>query len=152
VPDSCQLGSAFPYCTAGTTTHNCNASMSAVGVPSASASSGFVITCSNIEGQKFGLMFYGVSGPTALPWGNGTSFLCVKPPTQRLLQQSSGGTANACNGSMSNDFNAYAAANPTSVGMPRFAGEVVDIQTWFRDPPAPKTTNLSNGLQFTFAP
>jgi len=25
-------------------------------------------------------------------------------------------------------------------------------QTWFRDPPAPGTTNLSNGLQFVSTP
>jgi hypothetical protein len=28
----------------------------------------------------------------------------------------------------------------------------VNAQAWFRDPPAPGTTNLSNGLQFTMCP
>jgi hypothetical protein len=26
------------------------------------------------------------------------------------------------------------------------------VQAWFRDPPAPGTTNLSNGLQFRTCP
>ena len=37
-------------------------------------------------------------------------------------------------------------------GTYRVRGEVIDVQTWYRDPPASKTTNLSNGLQFTVAP
>jgi hypothetical protein len=28
------------------------------------------------------------------------------------------------------------------------AGLVVDAQAWYRDPPAPKSTNLSGGLEF----
>jgi len=32
------------------------------------------------------------------------------------------------------------------------AGQVVTTQCWFRDPPAPGTTNLSDGLQFTTVP
>jgi hypothetical protein len=29
---------------------------------------------------------------------------------------------------------------------------VIDAQAWFRDPPAPKTTNLSDGREFTVVP
>jgi hypothetical protein len=32
------------------------------------------------------------------------------------------------------------------------AGEVVNAQTWFRDPSAPGTTNLSGGLEWTMVP
>jgi len=152
VPDNCQLGASFSYCTAGTSTHACVPSMSATGTPSAAATSGYTITTSNLEGQKFGLMFYGITGPAAFPWGTSTSFLCVKPPTQRIPSANTGGTVNNCNGSLSVDFLAYAAANPLSVGMPLASGEVIDVQTWYRDPPSPKTTNLSNALQFTVAP
>jgi hypothetical protein len=66
--------------------------------------------------------------------------------------QSSGGTAGACDGALTLDFNAYRAANPTSLGAPFFAGQVLDAQAWFRDPGAPKNTNLSSALEFTLAP
>jgi hypothetical protein len=109
----------FNYCTAGTTTNGCNASMGATGTPSASATSGFTLTASNVEGQKTGLIFYGLSGQLALPWGTGsTSFLCVKPPTQRTPVQPSGGTFGGCDGSLSLDLLAWLAANPGSLGTP----------------------------------
>jgi len=153
VPDECELGAVIPYCTAGTSTHGCTASLSASGAPSASASSGFVITANGTEGQKAALFFYGVSGPTQVPWVAGsTSFICVAPPAQRGSVTSTGGTPNACDGSAAFDFLAHVAANPTALGVPFCAGDVVNAQLWYRDPPAPKTTNLSDALQFTLAP
>ena len=96
------------YCTAATTTNGCMPVIATSGTPSASAHSGFTISVSGIEGQKQGLMFYGISGADALPWSVGSSsYLCVKTPTQRSLVQSSGGTANACDGVFTLDFNNY---------------------------------------------
>lgn len=140
------------YCTAGTTTNGCNATLASTGVPSASATSGFVVTASQVEGQKQGLFFYSLSGAQAQPWGSGTSFLCVHPPTQRGPVATSGGTSNACDGSLTLDWNAFRASSPTILGAPFQGGESVWIQTWFRDPPAPKSTSLSNALSFTVAP
>jgi Tol biopolymer transport system component len=141
------------YCTAGTTSSGCNASISGAGSPSATASSGFVLDVTGVEGQRQGLIFYGVSGRVANPWGPGSSsFLCVNTPTQRTPVQSSGGTNTACDGVFTLDFNAYRAANSTALGQPMAAGLVLDAQAWFRDPPAPKTTNLSNAFEFTLVP
>ena len=140
------------YCTAGTTTNNCVPAIGAAGFPSASAGSDFTITIDNVEGAKQGLIFYGVTGPVALPWGLGSSFLCVKAPTQRTPAQDSGGTAGQCDGSMTLDFNAYIATHPTAVGVPFSPGDTCWAQGWFRDPPSPKTTNLSDGLKFTVGP
>jgi hypothetical protein len=56
------------YCTAGTTTNGCVATMSSTGTPSVSASSGFTLDVTNVEGQKTGIIFYGASGPVATPW------------------------------------------------------------------------------------
>jgi hypothetical protein len=112
-----------------------------------------VIAAANIEGQKQGLLFYGLSGQTALPWAAGsTSFFCVKSPTQRMGAQLSGGTTGACDGNLSQDWLAFVAANPGALGAPYSVGQVVDAQAWYRDPPAVKTTNLSNGLEFTLVP
>jgi hypothetical protein len=149
------IGSPPPsnYCTSSTSTNGCVATMSASGTASASASSGFVLTCNGVEGQKAGIQFYGITGQQAQPWATGsTSFLCVKVPTQRMGTQSSGGTSGQCDGALSTDFLAFIAANPSALGTPLSAGQTFDAQTWFRDPPAPKTTNLSDGIHFTLVP
>jgi endonuclease I len=141
------------YCTAGTTTNGCAATMSATGAPSVSSSSGFSLLATNVEGQRTGLIFYGINGPKASAWALGSSsFLCVKAPVQRLPSQSSGGNSNACNGAISIDWLAYLSTHPNALGQPFGVGQVVHAQCWFRDPPAASNTNLSNGLQFTTAP
>ena len=71
--------------------------MSSTGIPSASATSGFVVTAAFVEGQKDGLFFYGQNGQQAIPWGNGTSFQCVVPPVKRGGLRVGNGTAGACN-------------------------------------------------------
>jgi hypothetical protein len=141
------------YCTAGTTTNGCNATIVGIGQASASAASGFTLSVTNVEGAKQGLIFYSVTGRAASTWGGGsTSFLCVKSPTQRLGTLNSGGTAGTCTGSFAQDWNAYIASHPGALGQPFIGCETVQAQAWFRDPPAPKTTNLSNGLEFYVAP
>jgi hypothetical protein len=141
------------YCTAGTTTNGCVPAISGVGAASATAGSGFTLGVLNVEGQKQGVFFYGVSGPVSLPWASGSSsFLCVKSPTQRMGALASGGTVNACDGAFSQDWNLFRASTAVAIGQPFAAGDVVWAQAWFRDPPAAKTTNLSNGLQFTLQP
>ena len=141
------------YCTAGTSTNGCMPAISATGQASASSGTGFTLSVANLEGQKSGLFFYGLSGPIASPWGGGSSsFLCVEAPTQRMLTHNSGGTAGACNGALSEDWNAFIAATPTALGQPFSGGESVSAQAWYRDPPSSKTTALSNALSFSVAP
>jgi hypothetical protein len=141
------------YCTSSTTTNGCSPTLDATGTPTVGAGSGFVLDCSSVEGQKTGLIFYSTSGRNGLPWALGsTSFFCVKTPTQRLPSQNSGGTAGQCDGALSIDLSAYLTANPASLGMPFSAGDKVQVQAWFRDPPATKTTNLSDGLEFIWCP
>lgn len=141
--------STATYCTAGTTSNGCVPSIAGLGTPSASSGSGFLISAASLEGQKLGLVFYGISGRIASPWFGGSSVLCVKAPTQRMDIQSSGGTAGACNGAFAADWNAYIAAHPAALGQPFQVGQVVNAQAWFRDPAAPGTTNLTGGLEFT---
>jgi hypothetical protein len=140
------------YCTAGTTTNGCLASISGSGTPSASAPSGFTISVASVEGQKQGLIFYGISGRAAAPWGTSSSFLCVKAPTQRTPAQNTGGSFGACDGTLSIDWNTYIATHPGALGTPFSSGALVDAQAWFRDPPSPKTTMLSDGLEFVVQP
>jgi hypothetical protein len=141
------------YCSAGTTSHGCMPSISASGSASASASSGFTLSVTNVEGQRAGIFFYGIHGQLASPWSaNSTSVLCVKSPLQRMSALNSGGTPGQCDGVLSEDWNAYRAAHATALGQPFLRGETVWAQGWFRDPPGLKTTKLSNGLVFAVGP
>lgn len=140
------------YCTSGVTSSGCTPTISASGAASASASSGFTLTVTGVEGAKDGHLFYGLSGPHAAPWGSSSHFLCVKAPSQRTGTQNSGGTAGVCDGVVSLDWCAYVATHPTALGAPFSAGTSVWAQLYFRDPPGPKTTALSNALTFTVIP
>lgn len=137
------------YCTTGTTTHGCSPSISGMGSPSASQVSGFTISVAGVEGQRNGLVFYGMA-PTAVTWGVGnSSYLCVASPVQRTPIINSGGNSGGCDGALAIDFNSFVASNPTALGSPFVQGQTYYAQAWFRDPSAPKGTNLSGGLRFT---
>jgi hypothetical protein len=142
------------FCTAGTTSNGCVASIASSGLPSASESSGFVISVSSLEGQRAALIFYGISnaGFTPVPWGASSSYMCVNAPRQRTHLQNSGGTAGQCNGAIALDWNAFVANSPNALGVPFSAGTTCYAQAWFRDPPSPKPTQLSNALRFALAP
>jgi formylglycine-generating enzyme required for sulfatase activity len=142
-----------PYCTAGASTNGCTPSIQANVQPNTADSAGCVITTSGVEGQRQGLVFYGVdnAGFTPLPWAAGsTSLLCVKPPTARLgAPQNSGGATGACNGVYVVSWDAFQLANPAALGNPWTLGDKVFLQSWYRDPSAPKTSNLSNALELS---
>jgi len=140
------------YCTAGTSGAGCAAALTAVGVPRASATSGFVLQANQVEGQRQGLIFYGVSGRIALAWGLNSGFYCVKQPTQRTPPQSSGGSLGQCNGALAFDWSAFVAATPAALGAPFVAGDTVQAQAWYRDPPSPKSTLFSDALEFVLCP
>lgn len=139
------------YCTAGTTVAGCVPAIRGEGAPSSQATSGFDLVVDNVPTQKMGLIFYGLSGiPSPQPWALGsTSYLCIFYPVNRTGAQNSGGSVGACDGELRIDFNAWRTANPTALGAPFAAGQVLYAQGWFRDAGAAKGTNLSDGLRFT---
>jgi hypothetical protein len=148
------FGAPFAYCTAGVSTGGCTPLVAWSGTASASSATPFAILVAPIDGQRNGLLFYGLDAASPPnPWGAGSSsFLCVKAPTQRTPLQSSGGTAGACDGSLALDWNAFLASNGAALGSPFAAFDRVRAQAWFRDPAAVKGTNLSNALDFPLAP
>jgi ELWxxDGT repeat protein len=147
----CELQAPVSYCTAGTTASGCKASAGGAGVPSVSSPSGFVVTVSDVEGDKDGILFFGVNGRKASSWGNGSSYQCVVPPVKRLGLQTGVGTPGLCNGAFALDFNTWASANPTAAPS---AGVSVDLQCWFRDPfnTSNQSTSLSDALEFLMCP
>ena len=142
-------GAPTNYCTAGTTSNGCNANMSVAGIPSVAAPAGFTLSCTSVEGDKLGLIFYGINGRKAASWTAGsTSYLCLLAPVQRLPISNSGGSDGTCDGTFTVDFLDYLANHPTALGQPFAAGTVCGAQAWFRDPAAPGTTNLSNAIEW----
>lgn len=140
------------HCTAGTSTNGCTPTLVASGTPSASAPSGFVVSALGVEGQKPGRLFYSVTGANAVPWSTAwsvcTSWLCVAPPLGRLPLVNAGGGSGSCSGVISYDWNAFRSTHTGALGSPFAPGAVIWMQCWYRDPPAPKSTNLSNALEF----
>jgi len=143
------------YCTSSTSSHGCSASIAASENPSLSFANSCDITITNVESLKPGIVFYGIDNagfsPSAWTLG-GTSWLCVKAPTQRTPLQNSGGTFGACDGSFVLDWNAYQSGHPLALGNPWSIGDKVYVQAWFRDPPAAKGSSLSNALELTCQP
>jgi hypothetical protein len=139
------------YCTAGVSASGCAAQLSASGTPSATAPSGFTLSAANVEGAKDGLFYYGWSGRQANPWGNGTSYQCVVPPVKRAGVLAGVGTNGACNGSFSQDVNAFWSTHPSKSPA---AGAVTQAQLWYRDPASTsnQSTSLSDALEVVVQP
>lgn len=143
------------YCTAGTSTAGCVPSLSSNAQPSATGQTTPVFLAVNVEGQKQAIMYYGLdnSGFTPTPWAPGsTSFRCLKSPTQRMTSQNTGSVAGSCGGQIVQDWNAFQLSQPAALGQPFLPGSKVYVQGWYRDAPAPKTTNLTNALELTVLP
>jgi hypothetical protein len=144
------------YCTAKTSSNGCVPRVTFTGMPSATASSGFVVRASALRNQKNGLLFYGVSGAVANPFQGGT--MCVAAPTVRTAAQSSGGSASGddCTGAFALDMNAYAAGalGGSPLSALQAVGTAVYCQFWGRDPgfAAPANTMLSNALRYVVLP
>jgi hypothetical protein len=142
------------YCTAGTSASGCTALLSASGTPSASASSGFTLTASGVEGSKDGLFFFGANGRQANPWGSGTSYQCVTPPVARSGLLAGTGTNGACDGAFAQDLNALWCPTCPKPGKNPGAGALVQAQLWYRDPGSTsnRSTSLSDAAEFLVAP
>ncbi|HTF88067.1 MAG TPA: hypothetical protein VK843_06625, partial [Planctomycetota bacterium] len=158
--DDFSLNNSFPppppvvYCTPKTNSLGCVPSIGSVGVSSATAGSGFVVTGSNLRNNKPTMLVYTDAGQAATPFFGGT--LCVAAPVHRGLTLSAGGTpapVQDCTGTYGVDMNAFAVGtfggNPAAfLTVP---GTVVDAQIWARDPgfPAPNNASLTDGLEWT---
>ncbi len=152
--DAGLCGSVTSYCTAGTSANGCQATLSASGNASATATSGFTVSAVGVASQRDGLYFYGQSGRQAQPWGNGTSFQCVTPPVRRGGLLVGVGTAGACDGSFGQDLNARWCPTCPKPNQTPVTGQKLQLQLWYRDPQntSNRTTSLSNALEADVCP
>lgn len=141
-----ETGVPQTYCASKPTSDGCLASAYGVGVPSATAGTGFTVGASQVTAGDTGLFFYSKTGPAAVPFLGGT--LCLAGTITRTPGRNSGGTA-PCSGAFALDFNAYAASG---VDAALVAGQPVWGQYWFRDPESASGVGLSNGLAFQLGP
>jgi hypothetical protein len=141
------------YCTAGISASGCLAGISATGIPSITAPNGFHLLVGSVEGAKDGMFFFGTNGQQAIPWGTG--FQCVVPPVKRCGLLPGIGTANACDGTFSQDLNAlWCSTCPKPQHNPG-AGASVQAQFWYRDPwntATNKGTTMSDAIEFVVEP
>jgi hypothetical protein len=142
------------YCTPGTSAGGCQALLSSAGLASATATSGFELLASGVEGAKDGLFFFGTNGRQANPWGNGTSYQCVVPPVKRAGVLAGTGSIGACDGAFAQDLNALWCSTCPKPGHNPGGGAIVQAQLWYRDPlsTSNQTTSLSDALEFVVAP
>jgi hypothetical protein len=137
----------------GPTASGCTPTISASANPKLDHSNACSVTVANVDAQRNGIVFYGISGSLQLPWcAGGNSFLCVKSPTQRTPLATSRGTAGLCNGAFVLNWNAYQLAHPGALGNPWSACDRAWIQAWFRDPGSCKSTFLSPMVELVYVP
>jgi hypothetical protein len=145
------------YCTGKVNSLGCLPAISSTGHPSITMTSGFVVRGANVRNNKNGLLFYGTTGRSSLPFQGGT--LCVKTPLKRTGSINSAGApppANDCSGVFSIDMNTFAHSPGPPVPLPALTvpGTTVDCQWWGRDQgfPAPSNTTLTDALEYVVCP
>ncbi len=140
-------GNVVTYCSAKVTSSGCVPQISGVGNPSFFAPQVFTITAATLEPNFNGILFFGLAGPANTPFQGG--FLCVSGTLNRLKIKNSGGSG-ACNGALIYKLTELM-EHPTA-GQSLIQGQQVNVQGWFRDPPAATMTGLTDGLQFEVCP
>jgi hypothetical protein len=147
--------SVATYCTAKVNSLGCVPAIGSSGSPSATAGSGFTVTCANARNNRVGLIVYGTTGRDDRPFQAG--YLCVFIPLHRTIQVNSGGNpapANDCSGVYSIDMNAFAAGALGGAPIPALTvpGTVVNAQWWGRDKGGFYNTTLSDAIEYPVGP
>ncbi len=134
------------YCTGKITSHFCGPTMTAAGQASLTFPAGFSVSCTQMDQNVTGLVFFGLSGSSSTPFQGGT--LCVAPPTTRLPGKNTLGGF-SCAGSLNYTLSDFLA---TPAGPSIVVGSQIHCQGWARDTGDPFGTSLSDGLFFEVCP
>lgn len=148
IPDCVDPFLAGAYCTAKTSSAGCVASIwpdAELGCTPTSGAADFSARALGVQGQKPGLLFFGLNGAAALPFSGGV--LCLQPPLARGPVALSGGSGPlACDGALQQIVNDGGIWDPGP-------GNTTWIQAWYRDPAGGAGTlgtALSNALALDF--
>jgi hypothetical protein len=144
--DGCQ--GVVRYCVSDASS-GCTPLLTASGVASASATSGFTVRVEAlVPGRRAALFASRSSAP--LPFQPGA--LCLAPPLVRLLVGPASGSSAACGAALSLDWNTWNSAHPGSFGAALAAGDRVHVQAWVRDPGVATGIAATDALRITLAP
>ena len=158
----CSGCSASPlaYCTAKPGLACGVPQISSSGSPSASATSGFVVSAQPARSTRTGVLLYTNNGRANLPFPSGGHILCISAsPLRRGGPTDSGGTPGPnCDGVFSLDMNAYASGNynpPFPTHSPAafllVPGTQINCQWWGRDSVATGSF-MSDALEYCVSP
>jgi hypothetical protein len=125
----------------------CVAHIGFSGTASASSGQPFLLSASNVLGQRNGALVYGTNGRAFTPYPGGVR--CIAPPRRVTARQTSGGAANTCSGALAFDFNAWIASGSDPLLQ---VGQVVEAQWIYRDPFGPSALASSEAVEFAIAP
>ncbi|MCC6407072.1 MAG: hypothetical protein IT453_07895 [Planctomycetes bacterium] len=140
------------YCAAKVNSLGCTPAIAFSGASSASATSGFTVSASQLLNNKNALLIYGLNGRATTPFGGGT--LCFAAPIKRSMLLATGGNPppTDCSGALAVDLNAFAAGVLGGSPSPLLSapGSVVDCQFWSRDPgfSAPNNISLTDAVEY----
>jgi plastocyanin len=150
------------YCTAKGGLACGPTAIASVGVPSATAASGFTITAAPARSNKPGILLYTSAGRANLPFPQGGHILCIQAsPLRRGGPTASGGTPGPnCDGVFTIDWNAFAhgvwvppgGQTPNSPApFLLVIGQQVNAQWWGRDTVATGSF-MSDALEYRVCP
>lgn len=142
------------FCSAGTSSNGCSATLSVVGQPRVGGAAPCSLVLAQADGQSSTHLFYGLAAFGSAPpsWGGGSGFLCVKAPYQRIALAATQGSNGLCDGAVSFDWRAYQLAQLGALGQPFAPTLQLYVQAWVRDASAPGASNLSNATTLPFLP
>ncbi len=142
---------AVSYCQGKLNSLGCVPFISSTGGASATATTPFAVSASDVVPNEAGFLLYSVSGRLNLNFHNGK--LCVKAPIERLLPPKNSGSSGGppCSGELSTNFNNRIQSGVDPALLP---GQRVNVQWRFRDPALNDGFNdgLSDALEFFIAP
>lgn len=139
-----------PYCSKKTTSLGCVPVLTAAGIASPTATSGYDVVASGVQNHTNGRLVYSANGAASNPFAGGT--WCVNGPWKGSSVVSSGGSPKPvqdCSGSWTVDMNTVLASKPGPQ-----PGDTISCQWIGRDRgfAAPDNYTLSSALQFTLLP
>ena len=139
-------GQQQQYCNPSSTSCGATPTLSVSGIASASASSGFTLSATNVRAGVPIALWYSVGPRTSTPFGAGS--LCLSAPRFCTPPARTSSAGAACDGSYSIDLNTFARGLSGGVPQPFLsqAGVVVRCQFVGRDP---STLILTEALEFS---
>lgn len=140
------------YCAAKTNSCGTVPMITMAGVPSASATGGFIVSASNTSGGQIGLLIYSDTGAANIPFLGGN--LCLANVRRTVPVNETQGTPGQCNGVLAIDMNLFRAGflggNPApSLSVP---GNTIRCQFWGRDSAASFGVLLTQGFDYVVGP